>query len=333
MARKPATPKSTAVSTSERPKRVIPKKPETSTSSQAPKKRSVAKSSSSSRKKTTSTTSKRSTSKKNTSKPTYERMVIKALRELGSRTAHSSSAVAKYVFANYPVPEDTHKRFVRLALKKAHDEGLVVQHRASYRVSAAASAKENADKSRKAAAKRKRSSSSSDDGRPKKRTTRTSRKAGTMERERSTPATDSASSTSTSTRSSSRSKATTDSSKKASKSKSVKADKPTKKARNTNSSKSESEQSSESISVTKPNGLKGDHMWQYQDGTWKNYDVEAANTVEEVYQGYLANRGDTDVRAVKSGQWEYMVDFMAMKQTNIQHDNHTVRNIRRIPVS
>jgi len=52
--------------------------------------------------------------------------------------------------------------------------------------------------------------------------------------------------------------------------------------------------------------------------------------VEDVYQNYLSNRGDTDVRAVKSGQWEYQVDFMAMKQTNIQHDNHTVRNIRRV---
>jgi len=53
--------------------------------------------------------------------------------------------------------------------------------------------------------------------------------------------------------------------------------------------------------------------------------------VEEVYQNYLANRGDTDVRAVKSGTWEYQVDFLGMKQMNIVHDNHTVRNIRRVP--
>jgi len=72
-------------------------------------------------------------------------------------------------------------------------------------------------------------------------------------------------------------------------------------------------------------------VWQYSDGSWKNYEVGASDTVEKVYQGYLANRGDTDVRAVKSGQWEYMVDFQAMKQTNIQHENHTVRSIRRVP--
>jgi WWE domain len=49
-----------------------------------------------------------------------------------------------------------------------------------------------------------------------------------------------------------------------------------------------------------------------------------------VYLSYLENRGDTDVRAVKSGQWEYMVDFAAMKQTNLQHQAHTVRDIRRV---
>jgi len=69
------------------------------------------------------------------------------------------------------------------------------------------------------------------------------------------------------------------------------------------------------------------------DKAWKNYDAKASDVVEEVYQKYLANRGDTDVRAVKSGQWEYMVDFLAMKQTNIQHENHTVRNIRRTKVN
>jgi hypothetical protein len=73
-------------------------------------------------------------------------------------------------------------------------------------------------------------------------------------------------------------------------------------------------------------------MWQFltRNYGWVNFDVNASNTVEEVYQGYLANRGDTDVRAVKSGEWEYMVDFMAMKQTNLLHPNHTIRDIRRV---
>ncbi|PRP82131.1 hypothetical protein PROFUN_10339 [Planoprotostelium fungivorum] len=80
-------------------------------------------------------------------------------------------------------------------------------------------------------------------------------------------------------------------------------------------------------------GLKYDHLWQYEHNGWKNYDVKASDTVEEIYLDYLQNRRGTDVRAVKSGQWEYMVDFLALKQTNIQHEAHTIRSIRRVPVS
>ena len=39
-----------------------------------------------------------------------------------------------------------------------------------------------------------------------------------------------------------------------------------------------------------------------------------------------------DVRAVKSGDFRYQIDFKAMKQTNIEHVNHTVRDIRRKPL-
>jgi len=36
-------------------------------------------------------------------------------------------------------------------------------------------------------------------------------------------------------------------------------------------------------------------FWQYEEnGVYKNYDADASDTVEDVYQGYLANRGDTD---------------------------------------
>ena len=78
--------------------------------------------------------------------------------------------------------------------------------------------------------------------------------------------------------------------------------------------------------------MKFDHIWQYNHGTWKNYDSKASDIIEEIYQNYLSNRGDSDVRAVRSGEWEYMVDFAALKQTNIQHENHTVREVRRVPV-
>ena len=68
-------------------------------------------------------------------------------------------------------------------------------------------------------------------------------------------------------------------------------------------------------------------IWQYQanDGTWLNYDPEASDFVDEMYRN-----GEPDVRSVKSGQWEYQVDFLVMKQTNTQKDNNRIRDVRRI---
>jgi len=74
-------------------------------------------------------------------------------------------------------------------------------------------------------------------------------------------------------------------------------------------------------------------QWQYSERGWKDYDIDASDLVEAAYQGYLSNPGMCDVRAVKSGQWQYQVDFVNMKQTNIQHEGHTTRNIRRVPFS
>jgi len=75
-------------------------------------------------------------------------------------------------------------------------------------------------------------------------------------------------------------------------------------------------------------------VWQFKenDNKYYNYDSGASDIVEGVYQEYLSNPQATDVRAVKSGDWQYMVDFRLMTQQNIQHNNHTVRNIRRVQV-
>jgi histone H1/5 len=69
--------------------------------------------------------------------------------------------------------------------------------------------------------------------------------------------------------------------------------------------------------------------WQYQDKGWKNYDPEATATVEKAYQEW-AKDPYTDIRSVKSGQWHYQVDFNRMKQVNIEHANHTERDVRRL---
>jgi len=75
-------------------------------------------------------------------------------------------------------------------------------------------------------------------------------------------------------------------------------------------------------------------VWQFKenDDKFHNYDPRASAVVEGVYQEYLSSPSTTDVRAVKSGEWEYMVDFRLMTQQNIQHEAHTVRKIRRVQI-
>jgi WWE domain/linker histone H1 and H5 family len=73
-------------------------------------------------------------------------------------------------------------------------------------------------------------------------------------------------------------------------------------------------------------------FWQYYDNGWMNYHPDASTIVEAVYQDYLRNPGCTDVRSVTSGDWNYLVDFKLMQQQNIQHENHTIRKIRRAQI-
>jgi hypothetical protein len=81
-------------------------------------------------------------------------------------------------------------------------------------------------------------------------------------------------------------------------------------------------------------------IWQYYDNCkdtnsispddFYGYNPEASDIVEDAWQKYITHRGLNDVRSVKSGEWEYMVDFMNWEQRNIIHSAHTKRNIRRI---
>lgn len=253
-------------------------------------------------------------------KPTYQRMVFEAIKDLGNRTFHSAVAISKYIDANYPVPEASFKRSVRLAIYKALDDGLLIARKASYRLSAKGQDFLKPRKiipstrkiSTRSKSKKRKSSSSIGKEEPKKRTTRNSSKTSDDEEEPKK------------SRSSKRESSSSSAKSTPLKSKSTPV-KPKKRSVSEPSSVA-----STPSKIPRPPGLKFDCIWQYDDHGWKNYESAASDTVEEVYLAYLAHRGDTDVRAVKSGNWEYMVDFMAMKQTNIQHENHTIRNIRRV---
>jgi hypothetical protein len=76
-----------------------------------------------------------------------------------------------------------------------------------------------------------------------------------------------------------------------------------------------------------------EQIWQYQDGGWHDYDPKASDEVETTYQLYEKEKATgrvIDVRAVRSGTWEYQIDFRQFTQQNIRHEAHTIRAIRRV---
>lgn len=73
------------------------------------------------------------------------------------------------------------------------------------------------------------------------------------------------------------------------------------------------------------------HKWQYEDHGWHDYDAAAWPTLEAHWAEYQADPHNFDVRSVHSGSWAYLVDFKALKQTNVAHEAHTMRNVRRVP--
>lgn len=73
------------------------------------------------------------------------------------------------------------------------------------------------------------------------------------------------------------------------------------------------------------------HKWQYlaDNGKFLDYSPGASVEVEKAFATWQVNP-HVDVRAVKSGQWEYMVDFNLMQQQNIKHDAHKIRKVQRV---
>eukprot|EP00672_Neobodo_designis_P009336 CAMPEP_0174856698 /NCGR_PEP_ID=MMETSP1114-20130205/36175_1 /TAXON_ID=312471 /ORGANISM="Neobodo designis, Strain CCAP 1951/1" /LENGTH=190 /DNA_ID=CAMNT_0016091503 /DNA_START=36 /DNA_END=608 /DNA_ORIENTATION=- len=75
------------------------------------------------------------------------------------------------------------------------------------------------------------------------------------------------------------------------------------------------------------------HKWQFREdgGRWGDYAPAASVEVEKMYATWLVNP-HVDVRCVKSGTWEYMVDFNLMQQQNIKHQDHKIRKVQRVAV-
>eukprot|EP01118_Nematostelium_gracile_P005437 TRINITY_DN1720_c0_g1_i1.p1 TRINITY_DN1720_c0_g1~~TRINITY_DN1720_c0_g1_i1.p1 ORF type:complete len:159 (-),score=46.53 TRINITY_DN1720_c0_g1_i1:527-1003(-) len=79
--------------------------------------------------------------------------------------------------------------------------------------------------------------------------------------------------------------------------------------------------------------MYSDHVWQYECERqgWTDFDSNASQQLEELYRRRLMHPEHSNERTkVHSGEWEYMIDFDRMIQTNTEHQEHRERNIRRI---
>lgn len=75
--------------------------------------------------------------------------------------------------------------------------------------------------------------------------------------------------------------------------------------------------------------------WQYETKNqgWQPFDAQAVTPIEAEYQKFLADPHNYDVREVRSGRFRYFINFAAMRQTNIDHDDHRERAVRRVTQS
>eukprot|EP01106_Pelomyxa_sp_JSP_P014769 TRINITY_DN4822_c0_g1_i4.p1 TRINITY_DN4822_c0_g1~~TRINITY_DN4822_c0_g1_i4.p1 ORF type:complete len:345 (+),score=94.19 TRINITY_DN4822_c0_g1_i4:191-1225(+) len=88
-----------------------------------------------------------------------------------------------------------------------------------------------------------------------------------------------------------------------------------------------SESAASSATTYQPKKIK----WHYQEHKiWRPYARAADMELEVAYQDYLSHPTESSIRAVKSGQWKYSIDFAQMKQTNVDHPDHTTRDIKRV---
>lgn len=213
--------------------------------------------------------------------PTYDDMIVEAIKSLRKKNGSSRQAISAYIINNYKVPEASAYRFIKQGIKKLSDSGKIEKIRASFRMTpkpktlTKSPAKKIVKKTKKAAAKSVAKAA-------KTVKTKATKKPATSISKKSATETTSTTTTSVS-----------------------------------------------SLSDTNAPLEAGTVVWQYHHGTWQNYDSEASAIVEEQYQDWLKNNQMFDVRSVKSGVWEYNVDFRNMQQQNIQHSSHTKRNIRR----
>eukprot|EP00755_Sulcionema_specki_P005768 Sspe_Gene.33673::Locus_16420_Transcript_1_1_Confidence_1.000_Length_1107::g.33673::m.33673 len=78
-------------------------------------------------------------------------------------------------------------------------------------------------------------------------------------------------------------------------------------------------------------GFERAGIWQYRDdeGEWKDYDVDAAEVVDLMWQQWKTDK-NVKVYAVISGDRKYSIDFNSMTQQRRRRHKQTERPVRRL---
>ncbi|ELR17788.1 uncharacterized protein ACA1_066090 [Acanthamoeba castellanii str. Neff] len=79
-------------------------------------------------------------------------------------------------------------------------------------------------------------------------------------------------------------------------------------------------------------------VWQFDSRHgWFDFDLDASQQIEDAWRAHERdpNNDQYHQAEVKSGPdgWRYSVNFDQMTETNLDHERHRVRNIRRVPAS
>eukprot|EP01095_Lingulamoeba_sp_RSL-Kostka_P017101 TRINITY_DN8693_c0_g2_i1.p1 TRINITY_DN8693_c0_g2~~TRINITY_DN8693_c0_g2_i1.p1 ORF type:complete len:288 (-),score=99.50 TRINITY_DN8693_c0_g2_i1:45-908(-) len=284
----------------------------------------------------------------------YRKMITDAIDESLEypRDRYSYHHISSFIGENYNV-NDNYERYVKQALKKGIKDGWLKMEKKSYKFTPKerkrikdlrANSKRKKTKKRKKTIKKLAKSREDNlnklryDSSPKKRRTRNSLKAKYVDEEEDEEEEEEEEiiETRKTTRKKKKSAPKTNKNiKKTTKSKGKKKATITTNKKNGRNSRSTEiageifEISEEIHSLAKEAAKR--YKWQYYDNGYHNYDDEASILVEEGYQMYQRRPEKYFVRSVKSGDWEYYVDFANMKQRNIEHSSHTERNIKRVP--
>jgi len=252
---------------------------------------------------------------KGKAKAPYKVLIKRCLKENHSRKGTTTQAIVKYIVANFG---DCNNVALRRALLAASLDGRLNRLSSGHRWSLSASEKKG-KKAKKSKSLKKKTKKST-----KKSEKKSAKKSKSDKKPKSTKKSKVA-----------KEKAPKKSVSKAPKKAVSKAPKTASVTRGVPKSTTAPSVSTTTTTTTTPTSASSGEnvwVWQFYDNGFHNYDIDASNTVEGVYQEYLKSPFTCDVRAVKSGQWQYEIDFRVMTQTNIQHESHTQRRIRRIQI-